>query len=156
MDKLFAAIWIFFLFCPNSFAEEKCEHSQTAFHCVKYVKNYDADTITVEIQNVHPLLGKNISVRVAHLDTPEIKTHNACEKSAGRAAQKLVQNVLKSAKRIDLENVKRDKYFRILADVFFDGKNIRDLLFKNNLAYAYEGGTKQKIDWCKRLQVEKK
>lgn len=154
VEKIF--LLTFFLLSPASNAEENCNHDETAFRCVKYVKNYDADTVTVEIQNVHPLLGKNISVRIAHVDTPEIKTHNACEKQAGRAAQRLVEKLLRSAKRIDLENVRRDKYFRILAEVKIDGKYLKDFLFKNNLAYSYEGGTKQKLDWCKRLQVEKK
>ncbi len=30
-------------------------------------------------------------------------------------------------------------------------KLIENLLLKNNLAYAYEGGTKEKTDWCKRV-----
>jgi endonuclease YncB( thermonuclease family) len=119
------------------------------------VKNYDADTITVDIPGTHPLIGKNVSVRVAHVDTPEIKTEDLCEKAAGRAAQRLIENILKNAKRIDLVNVERDKYFRILADVEVDGRSLKDILFKNELAYAYEGGTKQHPNWCKRFPAGK-
>ncbi len=127
-----------------------CSHTSTEFRCVKYVRNYDADTITFDIPNVHPLIGKSISVRVRHIDTPEIRGKLPCEKDAARTAKRLIENQLKLAKRIDLTDVAKDKYFRILANVIVDGRSIKDVLMKNNLAYAYEGGTKQTLDWCKR------
>jgi micrococcal nuclease len=139
------------LFPHHVLAAESCAHDSTTFRCVKFVKNYDGDTITFDIPNVHSLLGKNISVRVAHLDTPEIRGKLPCEKESARTAQRLIENLLKRAKRIDLENVGRDKYFRILADVIVDGKSIKDLLMKNNLAYKYEGGTKENVNWCERM-----
>ncbi len=149
-------IFIIILFAAlSSFSDERCKHDKNTFRCVKYVKNYDADTITVDIPNVHPLIGHRISVRVRHIDTPEIKGKLPCEKEAARTAKRLIENQLKNAKRIDLENVDKDKYFRILADVVIDGKPLIDILLKNNLAYHYEGGTKQKIDWCKRLPASK-
>ena len=132
-----------------------CQHDTDTFRCVKYIKNYDGDTITFNIPDVHPLFGNNISVRVRHVDTPETKGKLPCEKEASRTAKRLVENKLKLAKNIELKNVGRDKYFRILADVYIDGVNLSDSLFKNNLAYKYEGDTKQKIDWCKRLPAAK-
>lgn len=147
--KRVAAILIL-LFAGQSWADDSCKHDETTFRCVKYVKNYDADTITFDIPDVHPLIGKKISVRVRHVDTPEVRGKLPCEKDSARNAQKLVENLLKKAKRIDLENVDKDKYFRILADVKIDGQNLKDYLIKNQLAYAYEGGTKQKYNWCAR------
>lgn len=128
--------------------EPNCQHDATTFRCVEYVKNYDADTVTFNIKGVHPLIGEKISVRVNGLDTPEIKGKLPCEKDAARAAQRLVQSLLKNAKVINLENINRDKYFRILADVVIDGKNLTDILLKNKLGYAYHGETKQKVNWC--------
>lgn len=130
-----------------------CEHDDKTFRCVKVLKNYDGDTLTVNIPNVPPLLGKDISVRVFGIDTPEIKTKNKCEKEAGRIAKNLVTATLKNAKKIELHNVQRDKYFRILADVHVDGKSLKDILLKNNLAYEYDGGTKKHPDWCKALRL---
>ncbi len=138
------------LYSAQSFSKD-CDHDAKTFRCVKYVRNYDADTITFDIPNVHPLIGKHISVRVRHVDTPEIKGKLPCEKEAARTAKRLIENLLKNAKRIDLENADKDKYFRILADVIVDGKPIKDILLKNNLAYAYEGKTKQKMNWCNRI-----
>ncbi len=128
-----------------------CTHDSKTFRCVKYIKNYDGDTITVEIPNVHPLIGKNISVRILGIDTPEKTGTKPCEKERARDAQRLVENLLKNSKSIELKNIDRDKYFRILADVWVDGKSISDLLIKNNLAYQYFGGRKPaSTNWCKK------
>ncbi len=145
--SLFLTVFIFSL----SLFSGECEHDKTTFRCVKYIRNYDADTITFDIPNVHPLIGDHISIRVRHIDTPEMKGHLPCEKQAARTAKRLTENALKRAKKIDLENVDRDKYFRVLADVMIDGKPLKDLLIKNNLAYLYEGKTKEKLNWCDRL-----
>lgn len=145
--------WIFvlsLLLSLNSVSAQECAHSKDQFNCVKFVKNYDADTITVDIPGVHPLIGDNISVRVGGIDAPEIKGSLPCEKEASRNAKRLVENLLKSAKKITLKNVQKDKYFRILADVDVDGRDLKELLLKNRLAYAYEGGTKEKRNWCGR------
>lgn len=125
-----------------------CSHDANTFRCVKYLKNYDADTITVAIPGVHPLIGEKISVRVRGVDTPEIKGKNSCEKGVARTAQRLIENLLKNGKVIHLKNVGRDKYFRILADVEVDGRLLKDVLLKNQLAYEYHGATKKSVDWC--------
>jgi micrococcal nuclease len=128
-----------------------CAHTDTEFHCVRFVRNYDADTVTFDIPGVHPLIGKNISVRVRHVDAPEMRGHLPCEKQAARTARKLVENLLQNAKRIDLVDVGKDKYFRILADVVVDGQLLKDVLIKNRMVYGYEGGTKSKLNWCERF-----
>lgn len=137
---------------PFASEAQVCLHDDTTFRCVKVLKNYDGDTLTVNIPNVPALIGKNISVRVSGIDTPEVKTKNRCEKEAGKIARNLVANTLKNAKTVELHNVQRDKYFRILADVMVDGRSLKEILLKNNLAYTYDGGTKKHPDWCKVLR----
>ena len=145
---------LLFGFCTiaNATETKNCQHDKDTFRCVKFIKNYDADTITVNIPDVHPLIGEKVSVRILGIDAPEIKGKNNCEKDKARIAQRLVENLLKNAKRIELQNVQKDKYFRILADVVADGKNIKDIVIKNNLAYEYSGGSKLNVDWCKDLK----
>jgi endonuclease YncB( thermonuclease family) len=66
-----------------------------------------------------------------------------------------VEAELKHAKRIDLRvnfKDKFDKYGRLLADVLYDGKNLRDVLVKNHLAVEYFGKKKQSVDWCRMKQ----
>jgi endonuclease YncB( thermonuclease family) len=127
--------------------KDDCKHD-THFRCILYVKAHDGDTITIEIPNVPPIIGHNISVRIKGIDAPEISGHGACERQQARIAQELVEKVLSNAKRIDLINIERDKYFRLLADVIADGKSLSQIIMNAHLAYSYNGGTKQKINWC--------
>lgn len=151
------SIFLFFVLINLSHAfEQKCEHSDSSFRCVEYLKNYDGDTITFKIKNVPKIIGENISVRVKGIDTPEIKGKLPCEKEVARITQKLVHNLLVNSKQINLVEVERDKYFRILADVEFDGKQLSDILIKNKLAYPYEGKTKEKLNWCNRVPASTK
>lgn len=130
--------------------EPACSHDAKTFRCVKYLKNYDGDTVTVRIPDVHPLLGENISVRIVGIDTPEKNGKKPCEKERARDAQRLVANLMKNAKAIELRNIGRDKYFRVLAEVWIDGRSVGAVLIENKLAYPYDGGRKPaSIDWCK-------
>ena len=125
-----------------------CEHREKVFNCVNFIKNYDADTITVDIPNVHPLIGKSISVRIRGVDTPEMKGNLPCERDVALKAKAFVFNKLKNAKFIRLDNVAKDKYFRILADVHADGEDISKGLLQKGYAYPYFGGTKERLNWC--------
>lgn len=125
-----------------------CRHVKDSFHCVTFVSNYDGDTLTVDIPRVSKLIGSKISIRIRGIDTPEIRSDNECEKRVALKAKLFVYNILKNAKRIDLINTGRDKYFRIDADVIVDKVNLKDLLIKEKFAYLYDGGTRSVIDWC--------
>lgn len=109
---------------------------------VKYVRNYDGDTITFDIRGVHPLLGEKVSVRLRGVDTPEIRGRCQEERRAALMAKRFVANVLKKARRIDLKRVSRGKYFRIVADVEVDGRDLKALLLERGLAVPYYGGRK--------------
>lgn len=144
---------IFSLSLPAFAGQQACEHTSSSFHCVKYIKNYDADTLTVNIPGLHPLVGKKMNIRVSGVDTPEIRTKDKCEKEKARHAKKLVKSLLTKAKVINLLNVQRGKYFRIVADVEVDGVLLGDYLVKNGLGYPYTGGTKKKVNWCLDLKT---
>ena len=133
-------------------AGEACRHDPSTFRCVKYVKNYDADTITFDIDGIHPLIGSRIAIRLAGVDSPEIKTKDICEKKMAYQARDFVRGLMKRAKRIDLVNVERGKYFRIVAEVLVDGQALSLKLLKHGFAYAYKGGTKRTINWCKSMK----
>lgn len=145
------AIFIWLAHEPVLAEDKSCEHDANNFRCVKFLKNYDVDTVKVEIRNVHPFLGHNAGVRVKGIDGGEMKGSTECEKRVARIAQKLTENLLKNAKRIDLQNIEKEKYGRILADVIYDGKNLKDILLQNGVAVPYDGGKKQTVDWCRRL-----
>lgn len=140
--------FLFLSIYPTLSLADPCSHSENEFKCVQYVRNYDADTITFNIPGLHPIVGKNMNIRVKGVDTPEIRTKNKCEKEKARHAKKLVKGLLKGAKRIDLKGVEKGKYFRFVAEVWIDGKELTSYLVKNGLGYSYDGGKKKKVNWC--------
>jgi len=114
---------------------------------VQYVRNYDGDTITVNIPGVHPLLGDEIAIRVDGIDTPEIKGKCERERRLAREAKAVVARLLVNAKSIRLVGVGRGKYFRITAHVVADGVDVGDELLRRGLAVPYDGGRKS-YGWC--------
>ncbi|WP_084605515.1 thermonuclease family protein [Psychromonas aquimarina] len=108
---------------------------------------YDGDTFRANIYGLHPLIGEHIGIRVAGVDTPEIRGKCAKEKKLARQAKQITVNFLRSANVIELRNVKRGKYFRIVAEVYGDGKSLTNSLINSGLAVAYDGGKKSK-NWC--------
>ena len=88
-----------------------------------YVRNYDGDTITFNLPNLHPIIGEKISLRVNGIDTPEIKGKCEKEKYDAKQAQQMVADILTDAEQIVLRNMERGKYFRIAADVIVDGES---------------------------------
>ncbi|MEO0334928.1 MAG: thermonuclease family protein [Pseudomonadota bacterium] len=127
-----------------------CTAESNDLSCAMYVKNYDGDTITFDIPNVHPLIGDEIMVRLKGVDTPELRTKDECEKRKAIEAQKVVEQMLSNADRIDLINPERGKYFRVLADIIVDGDSLAEELLKRRLAVEYHGRTKPDVNWCRR------
>ena len=115
---------------------------------VEFLHNYDGDTFTVDILDFPNIIGSKIEIRINGIDTPEMKGKCEKEKEIALKAKIYLNSILKTAKNISLVNVKRDKYFRILADVYVDNIKVSDLLLEQNLAVPYDGGTKT-TDWCK-------
>ena len=76
------------------------------------------------------------------------------KKDKGNEAKLFVEEMLKNGKVINLHNLDKDKYFRIVADVKVDGKSIGEALVENGHAYPYDGGTKKDIDWCLPLDEQ--
>ena len=115
------------------------------FKKVEIISVYDGDTFKVNLQCKKAIFCKGISVRVKGIDTPEIKTKNIKEKAL---TAKNFTNEFLSDGKIILRNCIRDKYFRLLCDVFIkQGKKERNLaeeLLLSELAVRYDGKTKNK------------
>lgn len=131
-------------------AVPNCKHTNRVFRCVKYVSNYDGDTMTVSIPGQHELFGELVSVRLNGIDTPEKRTHNVCEKKLSLVAKDYLRyRVLKSKSgTLELRDIQRGKYFRVVAEVWVNGRNINRDMISRNLAVAYYGDTKTNVDWC--------
>ena len=107
---------------------------------------YDGDTFRVNIDEFPPIIGENIAIRILGIDTPEIKGNCQQERQLAIKARDFTRKYLNSGSVISLTDLKRDKYFRILANVYIDGKNLGDALLMQNLAVVYLG--KKKFNWC--------
>lgn len=107
---------------------------------------YDGDTFTASIKDWPRVAGERISVRVWGIDTPEMRGKCEEEKLLARKAKKHTVAMLRAAKTIELVNLRRDKYFRLLAEVSVDGKDLGYSLIKSELARPYDGG--KKTSWC--------
>ena len=120
----------------------------TDFPYVAYRTCYDGDTCRFDIPGLHPLLGNNIPIRFAGVDTPEMRGKCQQEKDLALKARNRVRDLLSQAHSITLKDVERRKYFHLVATVEADGQDMSDLLLQEGLAVVYDGGGKTK-DWCK-------
>ena len=108
---------------------------------------YDGDTFRVNIDKYPAIIGENMPVRVLGIDTPEIRGKCQDEKDKAKIARLFTVNQLTHASRIELADIQRGKYFRLLAVVLVDGVSLAESLIEQGLAVPYGGGKKR--DWCK-------
>lgn len=107
---------------------------------------YDGDTFRANINGWPAVVGQRVPIRVMGIDTPELRAKCDSEKKLARAAKQFTVAKLRAAQRIELRDIQRGKYFRLLAYVFVDGVSLGKMLIDQRLAVAYDGGTKK--DWC--------
>lgn len=77
------------------------------------IEVHDGDTLKVHIPGWPSLISDKIGVRVYGVDTRELQ-------SGATAARDAVRKWIPEGSMVWLRNVRRDKYFRILADVGFN------------------------------------
>jgi micrococcal nuclease len=123
----------------------------------------DGDTIDVVID-----LGFNVlfeqRVRLAGIDTPELRTSDKFEKTLGLESKEYLKKQLKEAKSIVIKTEKMnssEKYGRILGWLYVNGdtESVNDKMISDGYAWGYLGNTKKKVwkmktvyyftaDWC--------
>jgi len=108
----------------------------------KIVRVYDGDTFYANFNGMHPIIGSAIPIRINGVDTPEMNDKSRRVRKKAIRARDFVNATLTTATVIELRNIKRGKYFRIVADVFVDGKNLGDMILERGLGVQYFGGRK--------------
>jgi nuclease (SNase domain protein) len=96
----------------------------------------DGDTFRCDIDEHSAIAGKNISIRLRGINTPELRSKNPEERKSADLEKQRLSELLNNARVIELRNIDRDKYFRIDADVYIDGE---PLLPKLNRQYLTGG-----------------
>ena len=129
IKKIIVFLSLFFISTNFTYAKEKVEFSE----CV------DGDTIKIILD------GKKYSVRMIAIDTPESVHPQKGIEYYGKEASEYTCNQAKNAKKIEIEYdencQKTDKYGRIMAWVFVDGKLLQKGLVENGYAkvgYLYD------------------
>ena len=135
-------------YCHNIILHSSCQRilqknsNLTAILSVNLSKTMMEIRLRSIFQTFILIIGKHISVRINGIDTPELRGTTGKVKEKARTAKRMVTNLCKRATILELRNIKRGKYFRIVADVYVDGQCLADILIKNGLAKPYDGGKK--------------
>ena len=100
----------------------------------------DGDTFACDIDEHSAIAGKNISIRLRGINTPELRSRNPEESKSANLEKQRLSDLLNNARIIELRNIYRDKYFRIDADVYIDGIDILPKLNPDFLTPKAKGG----------------
>lgn len=129
--KHLSLLFLFFLGACNS-VETPQQEKLTGKVSGKVTGVKDGDTIEVLID------GKSETVRLLGIDCPERK------QAFGTKAKKFTSDFC-FGKIVTLEGDERDRYKRLLATVFVDGKNVNEELVKAGLAWRYKYSDDQEL-----------
>ena len=148
IKQLFRLLLVTSIFHFTLYAEAISNKNYGSVVVSEVTSIYDGDTFRANIQEYPEIIGYRIGIRVNGIDTPEMRGKCQKEKMLAKKAKQFSVEKLRGAKTIELRNMKRGKYFRIVADVYVDGKSLGGMLIDQELAVVYDGGHKAK-DWCK-------
>jgi micrococcal nuclease len=108
----------------------------------KVIKVYDGDTITVAA--MLPFKGSPLyrfSVRLHSIDSPEIRGETPTEKALAIKSRDALHKLI-FGKIIELRNKGKEKYGRLLADVYLQDLHVNKWMLEQQLAVPYNGGKK--------------
>ena len=108
----------------------------------KVVKVYDGDTITVAAKlpfDQSPIY--RFSVRLRSIDSPEIKGQTKKECDLAIESRDALHNLI-FGKVIELKHNGKEKYGRLLADLYYKDIHINKWMVDNGYAVSYYGGKK--------------
>ncbi|CAH0202757.1 SPBc2 prophage-derived endonuclease YokF [Peribacillus sp. Bi96] len=132
----------------DSSNEEK-GHTFTA----KIIRVVDGDTVKIKMPN-----GNEETVRLLLIDTPETVHPSKPVQPFGPEASKFTKDLMPAGSKVEVEPGigERDKYGRLLAYFYVDGKMVNKLLLEKGLArvaYVYAPNTKY-LDELENIQKQ--
>ena len=114
--------------------------SESAFASlpIVFIKDcYDGDTCTTF---------KGETIRLACIDTPELKGRNANPIPAKSAKNFL--NALVANQEVSIKRITKDRYGRTVAELFKNEENLQELIVKKGFGVIYKKYSHQ-CDWSK-------
>jgi endonuclease YncB( thermonuclease family) len=106
----------------------------------KVVHVYDGDTLHIVFEYLGNLFKWH--ARIAHVDTPELRTKNLEEKKMGYETRDKLTELI-HGKIVDVLCLDFDKYGRVLVEITYNGIRVDQWLIENGYAKSYEGKTKE-------------
>lgn len=113
----------------------------------------DGDTIVVNINEWPAIIGHRIPVRIEGIQAPERRSR--CDTEAEKARERqlaadariyLVER-LRGAETVELRQIERGSFYRILAEVWADGENVGQEMLEAGHALPYQAGQGGR-SWC--------
>lgn len=136
------------VFRPPKYLQNLSYHDCNRFipdvQYAKVVKVYDGDTITIACK--YPKRSKNLyrfPVRLAGIDAPEMNAVSDTERLEAINSKQGLHNLIFN-ETVRLDNIRIEKYGRLLADVYLYDLHVNSWLLDNNYAVPYNGGAKLK------------
>lgn len=129
------------------FAIGEMAQAQDAVRVLTIRSVYDGDTFRADVEGIDWPDPKGAPIRVAGIDTPEIKGECVTEIERAIAARDDARVLLASARRIELTNLRYGYYGRIVADVWIDGASLGAELIRRGHARVYGSGPR--MSWCR-------
>lgn len=108
---------------------------------VQLVSVHDGDTIIVNITNWPDIIGRRIPIRIKGIDAPELHDESERVRHLAEKSKEFLSTKIGNS-RIVLQDLERDKYFRINANVYVRGRDVGQALILSGYAKQYDGGKK--------------
>ncbi len=148
MKRHMRLAYIWFGFCLSlAFGANAAIQVPTASYPVEVIKVIDGDSFVVRIA-LWPQMEIVTTVRVAEIDTPELRGKCETERKLAKHAERFSRRWLDKG-QVFITNVKNDKYGnRVVAHVTrSDQTTLAEALLSASLAQPYPQKNKQKA-WC--------
>lgn len=126
-----------------------------SYHDINRV--YDGDTFFINLKGLPPIFGHDLPIRVADMDAPELRSRCTTEslKAKERAYAALARDFfidgLRNTEEIRIFNLRRDSFFRIIADVELDNVDLKKIMIDAGYAQDAKGGIIK--GWCEDPRV---
>lgn len=100
-------------------------------HVDRLIRVIDGDSFVCCVHRWPALLGKNITIRIAGVDCPEMRSKDTDVFRKAFQAKRNLEKHLTGCRDITLFQPKRGKYFRVVADVMAGGVDLRKQIIEN-------------------------
>lgn len=102
----------------------------------------DGDSFVASVPCWPMIAGDSITIRLRGVDTPELRSRDTTAHRRAVAARDTLAKYLPIGSRVRLDNLGRDKFFRIDADVSVGGRSLAAVLIQAGLGIPYFGGAR--------------